>query len=105
MASFTDKEITEEECEILGTEIEKILNEDKENLKEEIEVWEKTSALNKKLAKELENAFRDSIFEFRKTGLCIINKEEFSKEYELNKKNCQNCETKLSKNLDLKLFS
>ena len=94
MASFNDKEITEEECEILGTELEKILNEDEKNLKEEIEVWEKTSALNKKLLEELENAFRDSIFEFRKTGLCIINKEEFSKEYELNKKNCQNCETK-----------
>ena len=36
IASFPDKEITDEECEI-----QKILNEDENNLKEEIEVWEK----------------------------------------------------------------
>ena len=94
IASFPDKEITDEECEILESEIQKILNEDENNLKEEIEVWEKTSVLNKKFEEELENALKDSIFEFRRTGLCIINKDEFSKDYELNKKNCQNCQTK-----------
>lgn len=41
IASFPDKEITDEECEILESEIQKILNEDENNLKEEIEVWEK----------------------------------------------------------------
>lgn len=46
----------------------------------------KTSVLNKKFEEELENALKDSIFEFRRTGLCIINKDEFSKIMNLIKK-------------------
>ena len=94
LGSINDPEITEREYELIGSELEKILNEDEKNLKEEIEVWEKTSELNEKFEKELRKAFKDSIFEFRRTGLCIINKEEFVKDYELNKKLCKNCNTK-----------
>ena len=94
MGSINESEITDKEYEFVESELEKILNEDEKNLKEEIDLWEKTSALSKKFEKELENAFKDSIFEFRRTGLCIINKEEFAKEYEDNKNSCQNCETK-----------
>ena len=68
MGSPYDKEITEKEYEFIETELEKILNDDEENLKKEILVWEKTSELNKKFERELDKAFRDSIFEFRRTG-------------------------------------
>ena len=94
MGSPYDKEITEKEYEFIETELEKILNDDEENLKKEILVWEKTSELNKKFERELDKAFRDSIFEFRRTGLCVINKEEFANDYELNKNKCENCVTK-----------
>ena len=94
VGSINDPDINEKEYELIESELEKILNEDEENLKKEIEVWEKTSVLNEKFEKELQKAFRDSVFEFRRTGLCIINKEEFAKDYELNKQFCQNCTTK-----------
>jgi hypothetical protein len=94
IGSINDAEITEEECELIGNELEKILNDEEESLKEEIKVWEKTSELNEKFANELENDFRDSIFEFIRTGTVVINKEEFTKGYEFNKLNCKNCTTK-----------
>ena len=94
IGSINDTELTEEECELIGNELEKILNDEEEILKEEIEVWEKTSELNEKFVKELEKDFRDSIFEFRRTGTVVINKEEFTKGYEFNKLNCKNCTTK-----------
>ena len=94
IGSINDAEITEEECELIGNELEKILNDEEESLKEEIKVWEKTSELNEKFVKELEKNFRDSIFEFRRTGTVVINKEEFTKGYEFNKLKCNNCTTK-----------
>ena len=84
----------QEECELIESELEKILNNEEEILKEEIEVWEKTSELNEKFERELEKNFRDSIFEFRRTGCVVINKDEFTKDYEFNKLNCKNCTTK-----------
>ena len=94
IGSINDSEITEEECELFENELEKILNDEEEILKEEIEVWEKTLDLNEKFVKELEKDFRNSIFEFRRTGTVVINKEEFKKEYDFNKLKCKNCTTK-----------
>ena len=101
----TDNKVTEKNLEGLEFKEEefdalfdnmKLLAENRETeLNEEIKNIKSTENFNKALNIQLENAFKESIFEFRITGLVLINKEEQKKKYEEGKKNCPNLKTKI----------
>ena len=61
----------------------------------EIQNIKSNANFNESLLKNFETAFKESIFEFRITGLVSNNKEEQKNKYEENKKNCPNCKTKM----------
>ena len=75
-------------------EVENILIQQEDNLIEEMEIIEKTSKTNNKFEEEFQSALKDSIFEFHKTGLIIVNKDKEYEKYEQGKNSCPNCETK-----------
>ena len=69
-------------------ELEKEINKEIENL-------EKNENFNYELKINLDNIFKESIFEYKITGLVSINKDNQKDNYERTKKDCPNCETKL----------
>ncbi len=94
IGSINNKIISEQDEEILMNEVENILIQQEDNLIEEMEIIEKTSKTNNKFEEEYQSALKDSIFEFHKTGLIIVNKDKEYEKYEEGKKSCPNCETK-----------
>lgn len=64
-------------------------------LNEEIKNIKSSENFNNALNLQLENAFKESVFEFRIIGLVLNNKEEQKIKYEGRKNNCPNLETKI----------
>jgi len=94
MESIHNLNITNQEEEILFNEMEIILQNNEESLLEEMETIERTSKVNEDFKKELELALKDSIFEFNTTGIIIVDKGKQFDEYQTNKSNCNNCQTR-----------
>ena len=69
-------------------DLEKEINKEIENL-------ENNKLFNNILKMNLEQKFKDSVFEYKITGLVSINKDNQKNDYERAKQNCPNCETKL----------
>jgi len=86
--------ITEKDEEILMEEVENILINQENKLIEEMETIENLSKTNNKFAEEFNLALKDSIFEFHKTGLIIVNKDKDYDEYNKRKEECNNLKTK-----------
>ena len=64
-------------------------------LNEEIKNIKSSENFNNALNLQLENAFKESVFEFRIIGLVLNNKEEQKIKYEERKNNVPNLETKI----------
>ena len=64
-------------------------------LNEEIKNIKSSENFNNALNLQLENAFKESVFEFRIIGLVLNNKELQKIKYEERKNNVQNLETKI----------
>ena len=94
MDSTNNINITSQEEEMIINEMEIILQNNEESLLEEMETIERTSKINEDFKKELESALKDSIFEFNTTGIVIVDKGREFDEYQSNKSNCNNCQTK-----------
>ena len=92
--NLEEKEITEEYFNTLFDEIKDISEKNEMELKEEIENVKSNEYFNNSLFITLEKVFKESIFEFRITGLVINNKDKEKMDYE-RKKNYPNCETKI----------
>ena len=69
-------------------DLEKEINKEIENL-------ENNKLFNNVLKMNLDKIFKDSVFEYKITGLVLINKDNQKNNYETAKKECPNCETKL----------
>ena len=93
--NFEEKEITEEDFNNLYDEIKDMAEKNEMELKEEIENVKSNEYFNNSLYITLEKVFKESIFEFRITGLVINNKDKEKMDYEERKKKCPNCETKI----------
>jgi len=90
-----EKEYDEDEFYFLFNNIKNLAENQEMELKEEIENIKSSEYYNNSLNINLENAFKESIFEFKINGLVANNKEKEKLEYEERKKNCPNCQTKL----------
>ena len=94
MDSTHNLNITSQEEEMLFNEMEIILQNNEESLLEEMETIERTSKVNDEFKKELESSIKESIFEFSTTGIIIVDKGKQFDDYQENKSNCNNCQTK-----------
>ena len=93
--NYDEKEYDENEFNNLFDNI-KVLAENQEmELNEEINNIKSNEDFNIALLTNMDNAFKESIFEFRVMGLVSNNKQGQKLEYEERKKNCPNCQTKI----------
>ena len=93
--TLDEKEYKEEEFDQFFNNIQNIAENQEMELKEEIENVKSNEDYNNSFYVNLEKAFKESIFEFRITGLVINNKEDQKIAYEQRKNNCPNCETRI----------
>ena len=91
----TDNNITEENLDNIFVDIKKIAENEEKELEIEMENVKINEDFNSQLKKDLENVFKESIFEYRITGLVLINNDNTKKKYEQEKKKCPNCEAKI----------
>jgi len=93
--SLENDDINDENLKDIFTRIQTIAENEEVELKNEIKSIKDNEYFNEKLKVNLDKAFKESIFEFRITGLVVINKDEQREKYEQAKSNCPNCETKI----------
>ena len=86
--------VTEEDEELILNDLEIILENNEKEIYEEMKIVQRTSKTNADFEKEFELALKNSIFEFRKTGLIIVNKDSQFKIFQSNKSACPNLRTK-----------
>ena len=91
----TDDNISEENLDNIFADIKAIAENEEKELEIEMENVKINENFNLQLKKDLENVFKESIFEYRITGLVVINNDKSKNEYEKEKNNCPNCETKI----------
>lgn len=90
-----DDDINEDKFDDYFEEIKTIAINHEKELEIEMDNIEKNENFNKKLKNILDNNYKDSIFEYRITGLVVMNNESFKQRYEEEKSKCPNCETKI----------
>ena len=93
--NLEEENISEDKFEDYFEEIKTIAINHEKELEIEIENVQKNENFNKQLKNILENNYKDSVFEYRITGLVVMNNEEFKIKYEEEKSKCPNCETKI----------
>ena len=87
--------INDESVKDIFTKIQTIAENEEVELINEIKTIKDNENFNSKLKINLEKSFKESIFEFRITGLVVINKDKQREKYEQAKSQCPNCETKI----------
>ena len=90
-----DEDIEEDKFEDYFDEIKAIAIKHEKELEFEMENIKKNENFNIQLNNILENYYKESIFEYRITGLVVMNNDSFKKKYEEEKSKCPNCETKI----------
>ena len=69
--------------------------EEEKSLKNDIKDENKKETINENTQKFLEEAFKESIFEYKVVGLVIVDNKEVKDTYEKEKKKCPNCQNKI----------
>ena len=101
MTDFTpkDEDINEETFNTFISDIKTYAENEEIDLEKEInkeiENLENNKLFNNVLKMNLDKIFKDSVFEYKITGLVSINKDNQKNNYERAKQECPNCETKL----------
>ena len=90
-----DEDIEEDKFEDYFDEIKAIAIKHEKELEFEMENIKKNENFNIQLNNILENYYKESIFEYRITGLVVMNNDSFKKKYQEEKSKCPNCETKI----------
>ena len=90
-----DEDIEEDKFEDYFDEIKTIAIKHEKELEFEMENIKKNENFNIQLNNILENYYKESIFEYRITGLVVMNNDSFKKKYQEEKSKCPNCETKI----------
>ena len=76
-------------------QIKELANKEETQLKKEITNINNNESINQELQTYLENAYKESIFEFRIVGLVIVDNKEIKQKFDLEKSKCENCVTKI----------
>ena len=93
--NLEEDNISEDQFEVYFEEIKAIAINHEKELEIEMENIKKNENFNNQLKNILENNYKESIFEYRITGLVVMNNDSFKKRYEEEKSKCPNCETKI----------
>ena len=72
-----------------------LANEEEKSLKNDIKNENKKETINENTLKYLEEAFKESIFEYKIVGLVIVDNKEVKDTYEKEKEKCPNCQNKI----------
>ena len=91
----SDYDMDEDKFDDYFEEIKAIAINHEKELEIEIDNIKKNENFNKQLKNILDNNYKESMFEYRITGLVVMNNESFKKKYEEEKNKCPNCETKI----------
>ena len=89
--SSENDSINDDNIKDIFTKIQTIAENEEVELINEIKTIKDNENFNSELKKNLEKSFKESIFEFRITGLVIINKDKQREKYEQAKSQCPNC--------------
>ena len=90
-----EENITEDNLNNIFNSIKTIAENEEIELTKEIENIKINENFNEQLKINLENYFKESIFEFRINGLVSINNEGQRQIYQQEKNNCPNCESRI----------
>jgi hypothetical protein len=93
--TLKDDDINEETFNSFINDMKTYAENEEIELDKEIENLEKNQNFNNELKMSLDQIFKDSIFEYKITGLVSINKDNQKNNYERTKNECPNCEKKL----------
>ena len=75
--------------------MQEFANEEEKSLKNDIKNENKKETINENTLKYLEEAFKESIFEYKIVGLVIVDNKEVKDTYEKEKEKCPNCQNKI----------